>query len=102
MKPVMKIYNVINIIHIKHLVYSLVHSKCSIESIIIIIVIIFISFSLGCLLRVKSVVSDSLRPHQVPLSMGFSRQENWSGLPCLYPGDLPDPGIELMSLNFLH
>ena len=39
MKPVMKIYNVINIIHIKHLVYSLVHSKCSIESIIIIIVI---------------------------------------------------------------
>ena len=28
------------------------------------------------------------------LSMGFSRQEYWSGLPCLSPGDLPDPGIE--------
>jgi len=30
----------------------------------------------------------------VPLSMGFSRQEYWSGLPCLPPGDLPDPGTE--------
>ena len=31
---------------------------------------------------------------QAPLSMGFSRQEYWSGLPCLSPGDLPDPGIK--------
>ena len=31
---------------------------------------------------------------QTPLSMGFSRQEYWSGLPFLSPGDLPDPGIE--------
>ena len=29
-----------------------------------------------------------------PLSMGFSRQEYWSGLPFPTPGDLPDPGIE--------
>ena len=29
--------------------------------------------------------------------MGFSRQEYWSGLPFLIPGDLPDPGIEPMS-----
>ena len=29
-----------------------------------------------------------------PLSMGFSRQEYWSGLPFPAPGDLPDPGIE--------
>ena len=29
--------------------------------------------------------------HQVSLSMGFSRQEYWSGLPCPPPGDLPDP-----------
>ena len=35
--------------------------------------------------------------HQAPLSMEFSRQECWSGLPCP-PGDLPDPGIEPMSL----
>ena len=36
--------------------------------------------------------------HQAPLSMGFSRQEYWSDLPCPPPGDPPDPGIELMSL----
>ena len=36
--------------------------------------------------------------HQAPLSMGFSRQEYWSGLPCLPPGNLPDPGIEPVSL----
>ena len=35
---------------------------------------------------------------QAPLSMGFSRQEYWSGLPCPPPGDLPDPGIEPASL----
>ena len=34
---------------------------------------------------------------QAPLSMGFSRQEYWSGLPFLLPRDLPDPGIELVS-----
>ena len=33
-----------------------------------------------------------------PLSMGFSRQENWGELPCPPPGYLPDPGIEPMSL----
>ena len=32
--------------------------------------------------------------HQAPLSMGFSRQEYWSGLPFSSPGDLLDPGIE--------
>ena len=31
---------------------------------------------------------------QAPLSMGFSRQEYWSGLPCPSPGDLPNPGIK--------
>ena len=36
--------------------------------------------------------------HQAPLSMGFSRQEHWSGLPCPPPKDLSDPGIELVSL----
>ena len=36
---------------------------------------------------------------QAPLSMGFSKQEYWSGLPCPPPGDLPDPGIKPMSLT---
>ena len=35
---------------------------------------------------------------QAPLSMGFSRQEYWRGLPCPPPGDLPDPGTEPRSL----
>ena len=34
---------------------------------------------------------------QAPLSMGFSRQENWSGLPFPSPGERPDPGIEPVS-----
>ena len=38
--------------------------------------------------------------HQFPLSMAFFRQEYWSGLPLHTPGDLPDPGVELMSLAF--
>ena len=45
-----------------------------------------------------SVKSNSVTPgtvaHQVPLSMGSSRQEYWSGLPFPSPGDLPNPGIE--------
>ena len=50
-----------------------------------------------------SVVSDSLWSynvaHQAPLSMGFSRQEYWSGLPFPSPGDLSDPGIKPASLT---
>ena len=36
--------------------------------------------------------------HQASLSIGFSREEYWSGLPFPSPGDLPDPGIETGSL----
>ena len=35
--------------------------------------------------------------HQAPLSMGFSRQEYWSGLPFPSPGDLPNSGVKPMS-----
>ena len=56
---------------------------------------------LMCVLS-PSVVSDPLRSYglypQAPQSMGFSRQEYWSGLPCPPPGDLPHPGIEPTSL----
>ena len=37
--------------------------------------------------------------HQAPLSMGFSRQEHWSGLPCPPPGGLPNPWVEPASLT---
>ena len=40
--------------------------------------------------------------HQAPLSVGFSRQEYWSALPCPSPGNLPEPGIEPVSLRLLH
>ena len=36
---------------------------------------------------------------QAPLSMGFSKQECWSGLPCPLPGNLPNPRIEPISLR---
>ena len=39
---------------------------------------------------------------QAPLSVGFSRQENWSGLLSPPPGDLPNPGTEPASLSLLH
>ena len=38
--------------------------------------------------------------HQAPLSMGFFRQDYWSGLPCPPPGYLPNPGIRLSSPAF--
>ena len=38
--------------------------------------------------------------HQAPLSMGFSRQDYWSGLQLPPPGNLPNPGTELASLAF--
>ena len=48
-----------------------------------------------------SVMSDSVTPwtiaSQASLSIGFPRQESWSGLPFTPPGDLPNPGIEIMS-----
>ena len=43
------------------------------------------------------VVSETVAPH-APLSMGLSRQEYWSGLPCPPPGDLPNSGIKLAPL----
>ena len=55
-----------------------------------------------------TVMSNSLQPHgifvahQAPLSMEFPRQDYWSGLPFPTPGDLPDPGIEPVSLCLLH
>ena len=44
--------------------------------------------------RVRLFATPWTVAHQAPLSMGFSRQEYWSGLPFPSPGYLPDPGIE--------
>ena len=44
--------------------------------------------------RVRLFATPWTVAHYAPLSMGFSRQEYWSGLPFPSPGDLPNPGIE--------
>ena len=47
--------------------------------------------------RVRFFVTPGTVVHPAPLSMGFSRQESWSGLPCPPPGDFPNPGIKSRS-----
>ena len=55
----------------------------------------------------SGLVAKSCPTHETPwtvacqalLSMGFSRQEHWSGLPCPSPGALPNPGIKPMPLK---
>ena len=55
-------------------------------------------FALGMLVKLLSRVRLSATPwtvaYQAPPSMGFSKQEYWSGLPFPSPGDFPDLGIE--------
>ena len=53
---------------------------------------------LSCFNRVRLFTTLWTVARQAPLSMEFSRQESWNGLPCPPPGDLPEPGIEPMSL----
>ena len=52
----------------------------------------------ACVLRhfgcVRLCVTPWTIAHQAPLFMRFSRQEDWSALPCPPPGDLPNPGIK--------
>ena len=49
---------------------------------------------LSCFTHVRLFATLWTVAHQAPLSMGFSRQEYWSGLPCSPLGDLPEPGIK--------
>ena len=53
---------------------------------------------LSCFSRVCLFVTLWTGAHQVPLSMGFPRQESWSGWPFPSPGDRPNPGMEPASL----
>ena len=50
--------------------------------------------------RVRLFATPGTIARQAPLSMGFSRQEHWSGLPCPPLGDLPNPRIKPESLIF--
>ena len=55
---------------------------------------------LSCFTHVRLFASPWTVAHQAPLSLGFPRQEYGSGLPFPSPGDLPNPGIEPVSLAF--
>ena len=55
---------------------------------------------LSCSSCIQLCVTLSTVACQAPLSMGFSRQEYWSGLPCPSSGDLPEPGVKRVSLQF--
>ena len=50
-----------------------------------------------CSQSVRLFVTPWTVARQAPLSMGFSRQEYWSGFPVPSAGDLPNPGIETVS-----
>ena len=56
---------------------------------------------LCCLGRVRLFATLWTVALQAPLSMGFSRQEYWSRLPCLPPEDLTEPGIEFLFFPFI-
>ena len=56
-----------------------------------------VSVSVSCFSRIRFFVTPWTVAHQAPLSMGFSRQEYWSGVPCPLPGDFRDPGVESRS-----
>ena len=56
-------------------------------------------YMLNCFSRVWFFGIPWAVAHQAPLSMGFSRQEHWSGLPFPSPGNLPNPGIKPASLR---
>ena len=53
--------------------------------------------SVQLLSQVQLFATPRTVAHQAPLLMGFPKQEYWSGLPFLFPGNLPDPGIEPLS-----
>ena len=64
-------------------------SKCS-----ILVCPVYSLYALSCVSHVQLFAIPCTGALQAPLSMGFYRQQYWSGLPCPPPGDLPGPGTE--------
>ena len=71
--------------HVQHCVFSL--RKYSFSPTLLLLLLSRFS-------RVRLCATPQTAAHQAPPSLGFSRQERWSGLPFPPPGDLPGPGIE--------
>ena len=59
---------------------------------------LYIECMLSCFSHVQLFATPWTIAHQAPVSMGFSRQDYYSGLPCPSPEDLPDPWIKLAFL----
>ena len=71
--------------------------NCARQTLSWLIILLFMVLCVCVLRRVWLFVTPWTVAHQAPLSMGLSRQENWSQLQFHTPGDPPDPGIEHMS-----
>ena len=74
------------------MIYSISVQVCVYYKYIHLCIYVFSNFS-----HIQLFTTPGTVAHQVPLSMGFSRQEYWSEYPCPPPEDLPNPGIELLS-----
>ena len=61
-------------------------------------VLLYVIYMQCVLIHVVLFVTPWTVAHQAPLSIGFTQQEYWSGLPCPSPGHLPNPGIKPGSL----
>ena len=75
--------------------YPLMHSKYLYSKLIL------LYWASQVVLVIKNLPTNAVQwtvACQAPLSIGFSRQKYWSGLPCPTPGDLPDPGIKPLFL----
>ena len=80
------------------LLFTIVSSKCYLKMYVVGVGLVRPTLSerkkVKLLSRVRLFATPWTVAYQGPLSMGFSRQEYWRGLPFPSPGDLPDPGIE--------
>ena len=70
---------------------------CLVKAMVFLVVVIYGCELVKSLSRVRLFTTLWTVAYQAPPSMGFSRQEYWSGLPFPSPGDLPNPGIESRS-----
>ena len=70
---------------------------CLVKAMVFLVVVIYGCELVKSLSRVQLFTTLWTVAYQAPPSMGFSRQEYWSGLPFPSPGDLPNPGIESRS-----
>ena len=90
-------------IHSIYLTYQISDISLSNISLVVLLSCAWLKLCLShCDLGVTVIVIPRTIAHQAPLSMGFSRQEYWSGLPFPPPEDLPVPGLNPLLLCPLH